>query len=722
MWCTVPCCARCAKPGVNEVKLADAADKAHHSMPKIKRSSIEAIRHQVNLVDVAGAYTQMKRAGSQWRGLSPFGTEKSPSFFVHPEKNVFMDYSSGNAGDLFRFVQLKENLNFQEAVEMLASRFNITLEYEDDGMPPERASLRKELLELHEAAADYYHRAFLSDHEQAVWMRQYWEKDRNFPLELAKQFRVGIAPATAEGLIKTLQKKQFSAEAVNASGLFYMRQGERDYSRAKPRFRGRLMIPICDVQGRVVAFTARVTELTPEDDPTAQAKYVNSPETPIFSKSHLLFGLDHARKHIKEGDPFLLVEGQLDTLRCYQMGLDCAVAPQGTAITEAQMALLRRYTNKVEVLLDGDNAGQKAALRMLPLALKAGLGVTFLPLPQGSDPDELLSKDGAQALENLRKTPLTAMTFAVRSLLPDVGKASPQDKASALERCFNLLVQCDSAVVRSDYLLELAHLARTERSALERDFHLYEVRHAENERFAAINNAQRGTASGAAGGTQGGAGGTAGGYNAGSGGSAAYGSGNTAYGSNNTTAGYGATADGHNANGANSGYSTSDGGFGTANAPANGKLTSVEEEILFVLLHFPQLSRPVSETIDNEWINNESLAGSLLSRVLAYAHEDTFEGLDYLNPVLENEGERDYIYQLVGRFSELEDPIHFINMCLKQLFQDYIRNERQKIAQQRANNPSPTPEQKEFQRQQIIKLRELTQQKPPHLLPSPPAA
>lgn len=663
-------------------------------MPIIKRSSIETIRQQVNLVDVAGAYTQMKRAGSQWRGLSPFGNEKTPSFFVHPEKNVFMDYSSGNAGDLFRFVQLKENMNFQEAVEMLASRYNITLEYEDDGMPPERASLRKELLELHEIVADYYHRAFLSEHEQAAAMRAYWENDRKFPLELAKEFRVGFAPVSGEGLIKTLQKKHFTLDSVVASGLFYLRDSDRDYSRAKPRFRGRLMIPICDVQGRVVAFTARVTALTPQDDPTAQAKYVNSPETPIFSKSHLLFGLNHARKHIVEGEPFLLVEGQLDSLRCYQMGLHCAVAPQGTAITEAQMTLLRRYTNKVEVLLDGDSAGQKAALRMLPLALKAGLGVSFLPLPQGSDPDELFSTQGSAALEPLRRSRMSAMTFAVRALLPDVGQATPQDKASALERCFALLVQCDSSVVRSDYLLELAHLARTERSALERDFHFYELRHAQNERFAAAGgNAGSGSGGGAGGGEFSGAG-------------LAVGAGGNGFGS---SGGFG---------GASGGPGSGSGQGGAT----NGKLTSVEEEILFVLLHFPQLSRPVSETLDNEWINTESAAGTLLSRVLACAQEDSFEGLAHLEPVLENEEERAYIYQLVSRFSELEDPIGFINMCLKQLYQDYIKNERQRIAQQRANNPSPSPEQVELQRQQILRLRELSKQPAPHLLPLPPAA
>ncbi len=439
-------------------------------MPRIKRSCIEDIRQRVSLVDVAGAYTQMKRAGAQFRGLSPFNSEKTPSFYIHPEKNVFMDYSSGNAGDLFRFIQLKENLNFQEAVESIAQRFGIQLDYEDDGTPPERISLRKELFDLHEAATDYFHRCFKADKPQAEAMRAYWEQQRGFPPELAEEFQIGFSPPDGTPFIEFLRKKNYSIEALRESGLLYLRDHDKDLSRARARFRGRLMVPIRDVQGRVIAFTARVTDQTPKDDPSHEAKYINSPETPIFIKSHVLFGLERARKELQDGDSLILVEGQLDCLRCWQVGIKNAVAPQGTAITAHQLSLARRYTGHLECLLDGDSAGQKAALRMLPLALTAGLEVTFLCLPQGQDPDDLLREGGAEALDALRGKSLSAMQFSVQALLPEPKKAGAREKAEALDKIYAIVRECDSAVAQDAYLAEISRIVQVEPGAVRQDF------------------------------------------------------------------------------------------------------------------------------------------------------------------------------------------------------------------------------------------------------------
>ncbi len=440
-------------------------------MPRVKRSSIENLRQRVSLLDVVSPYTQMKRAGAQFRGLSPFNPEKTPSFYVHPEKNVFMDYSSGNAGDLFRFVQLKENLEFGEAVELLAERFSVPLEYEDDGMPRERLSLRKELLTLHELAADYYHRCLQADHRDSVTMREYWTGKRRFPLELADEFKVGFAPAGGGKLLDLLHKKGYSAEAIAQCGLFYVNDHDTAARHAKPRFRGRLMIPIRDVQGRVIAFTARQTDLTPQDDPSREAKYINSPETPLFKKSDVLFGLERARQHVGDGESLILVEGQLDCLRCIEKGVLNAVAPQGTAITEHQLALLRRYTSRAEVLLDGDNAGQKAALRMLPLALKAGLDVRFLCLPAGADPDELLAEGGAGALEALREQALGWIDFAAGVLVPPSLEPGSPEERHGLDEIFSIIAQSESEVVREQALSALAvRLSRVDRLALQRDF------------------------------------------------------------------------------------------------------------------------------------------------------------------------------------------------------------------------------------------------------------
>lgn len=613
-------------------------------MPLIAQSCLDTINQQVSLVDVAGLYTQMKRAGAQWRGLSPFGSEKTPSFYVHPEKNVFHDYSSGNAGNLFRFVMLKENLSFPEAVEFLAERYNVPLEYDSDGMTPERASLRKELFQIHEVATDYYHRAFHADHPEAEFIREYWTEKRQFPLEMADEYKIGLAPSSGEGFVKYMAGKGFSIEALKACGLLYIYDNARDASRARPRFRGRLMIPIRDIQGRVIAFTARTTDLVPDDDNSKEAKYVNSPETPLFTKSNVLFGLDHARKHIDETKAFVLVEGQLDCLRCFQQGVDSAVAPQGTAITENQLSLLRKYTPKIEVLLDGDRAGQKAAMRMLPLALAAGLEVHFLPLPEGMDPDDLLRDQGADALEDLRTKRLSAVRFAVNTLLPKPGQATPRDKAAALETMFTTLAGCDSAVVRGEYLDELAHLTRTDRSALETDFRRHRQRDQRAQGQPAPQPAQQ---------------------------------------NSNTE-----------------------------------KLTSAESVLLFTALHRPDLAQHYAQTIDHEWLDTSQRDGRLLGLVLAEAGIDQWDGAETLEPLLENEDERNYIYQLLTRELTFEDPIQAVNECIRRLFEQYIKRAQQDLEERILNAQSVPPEEMRKLHQERIRLRRLKLQPPTIELPT----
>lgn len=439
-------------------------------MPRLKDSCIDDVRQRVSLLDVAQSYTPMKRAGSQWRGLSPFAQEKTPSFFVHPDKNVFHDYSSGNAGDLFRFVELKENLSFTEAVETLARRYGVTLEYEDGpGTSPEKTSLRKELFELHEVAADYFADCFHAQHPEAEAIRDYWTARRGFTLEHATEFTIGYAPTSGGKLFDHLREQNFSPEALRQCGLFYIRETDTQFRRVKARFRGRLMIPIRDVQGRVCAFTARKTEATPEDDPAREAKYVNSPETPIFVKGRLLFNLDRARQHITPQSSFVMVEGQLDALRCYTEGVQTAIAPQGTAITEDQLNLLRRYTTRLEVLLDGDAAGQRAAFRLLPKALQVGMDVSFLPLPEGVDPDDLFREKGTRALDELRPQAQTAMQRAVASLMPDLKDMAPRAKAAALNEIYRILGVIDTATVRDDYLAELARLIQSNPDSLRHD-------------------------------------------------------------------------------------------------------------------------------------------------------------------------------------------------------------------------------------------------------------
>lgn len=461
-------------------------------MPVIKSSSLRDLKNRVNIHDVVVRVVALKKAGGgRFKGLCPFHSEKTPSFNVSADKGFYKCFGCGKAGDVINFVMETEGLQFTEAVEAIAQRSGITLEYEEGSGGPSREtrSLRQEIFDIHDLAADHYRQAFLATTPHGDFIRDYWVKNRKFTPELAEEFKIGFAPPEDSGLAAALLKRKFTEDALRQCGLFFMRDGALPtLGTMRPRFRGRLMIPIRDHQGRVVAFTARQLELTPADDPAREAKYVNSPETPIFTKSNLLFNLDRARSHAGEGHPFVLVEGQLDALRCWSAGLKTAIAPQGTSITDGQLALLRRYHPQVECFFDSDSAGQKAALRFLPMALKAGLEVRFLMLAGAEklDPDLLFLEKGLAAYEEVKRGSLSAMDFACRSLLPNPATASAEQKSRAATALFEIIVQADSDVTRTSFLSEIAGFLRVAPGALERDLRAFQARQG-GSRFASAN-------------------------------------------------------------------------------------------------------------------------------------------------------------------------------------------------------------------------------------------
>lgn len=451
-------------------------------MGRLSQRCIEDIRDRVDIVTVVERVVTLKRAGSEYRGLSPFTNERTPSFFVNPAKNFFYCFSSSTGGDIFKFVMLTEGLSFAEAAEALAQRHGIPLDYEEGSGPDSSSrSLRREILDLHEHVADAFHRAFLSQNEMAAQVRRYWTEDRRFPLSLAEEFRIGFAPPQdGTRLGEKLAKAGFSLEALNQSGIFRYRENLKHPSQLRPFFRGRLMIPIREaLQGEIIAFTARKLFCTPTDDSSHEAKYINTRETPAFRKSETLFNLDRARHHLDKGQkPFLLVEGQLDALRCWEKGLQTAIAPQGTSITEGQISRLKRYSQRLEVLLDGDSAGQRAALRILPMALQQEIELSFLCLPEGEDPDSLLAAKGSDGLDELRRNALPAMRFAARAALPPDSSSSPQARAAAMRKLFEIIAHSPSHVARQAYLEEAAHTLGIPADAAERDFRNFLTRKA----------------------------------------------------------------------------------------------------------------------------------------------------------------------------------------------------------------------------------------------------
>ena len=443
------------------------------AMSTLKPSCLRDLKTRVNLLEVVSRVVTVRKVGARFRGLCPFHQEKTPSFYVNPDNGFYKCFGCGKAGDAITFVRETEGLTFVEAVETLAKRFGVTLEYEaGTGPSREERSLRQELFDLHELAAEHFHEVFRGPGATGEFMRAYWTGKRRFPLELADEFKVGATDERGSELAAVLLKRKFSEDALRQCGLFFAprEDGPLMLGSLRHRFRGRLMIPIRDHQGRVVAFTARKTDLTPADDPAREAKYVNSPETPIFTKGNLLFNLDRARSHVGEGRPFIMVEGQLDAMRCWQVGLTTTLAPQGTAITDTQLGLLRRYHPQIECFLDGDSAGQKAAMRLLPMALRAGLEVKFLVLQPGEDPDSLFRDRGLPAYEEIRGHALSAMAFACHALLPGPSTASPEQKSRAAQSVFEIVSQSGFEVARTGFLAECAGYMRLPVASLQRDF------------------------------------------------------------------------------------------------------------------------------------------------------------------------------------------------------------------------------------------------------------
>jgi DNA primase len=531
-------------------------------MPVIKPTCLRDVKLRVNIVDVVGRVATLKKAGSRFKGLCPFHNEKSPSFHVDPDKGFYKCFGCGKAGDVITFVRETEQLTFTEAMETLGKRFGIPIEYEEGSGGPSREerSLRQEIFDIHETAAEHFHQVFKSASPTGDWMRAYWTEKRRFTAELADEFKIGAAEPSGNELAATLLRKKHSEDALRQCGLFFIREGSvLGLNSFKSRFRGRLMIPIRDHQGRVVAFTARQTDLTPEDDPAREAKYVNSPETPIFSKSNLLFNLDRARSHVGEGKPFVLVEGQLDSLRSWSVGLKTAIAPQGTSITEGQLILLRRYHTQVECFFDGDSAGQKAALRFLPMALKAGLEVRFLGGATDTkiDPDLLFLEKGLAGYDQVRAVALSAMAFACRALLPSPETATPEQKARIATELHALILNVESAVARSQFLAEAASILRLPLSALQQDFDSQRIRH-DRQQASRPAPVPTETQEVVAPPTQ----------------------------------------------------------IATKDTP--------EHHLLLTILHFEKIGKPLYYTLNHEWIDRTHPAGVLLDRFLTHIGEDDF--------------------------------------------------------------------------------------------------
>ncbi|HOX55363.1 MAG TPA: DNA primase [Candidatus Paceibacterota bacterium] len=354
-------------------------------------ATLEQIRAASDIVDVIGSYLPLKRAGANFVALCPFHKEKTPSFNVNPHRQIFHCFGCHKGGDVFAFVKEYENIDFPEAVRRLADRAKIPLEYEKNAGEQHSRHLKDRLLEVHEQIAQRWQNA-LANEASGHLARDYLAK-RGVSEEAVKLFRLGAAPDLWDDTVNWARSKGHELALVEQAGLILRRQeGDGYYD----RFRGRLMFPICDEQGRVIGFSGRVLA---GDEKTA--KYVNSPETPIFTKSKVFFGLDKSKRAVLEAGHAIVCEGQLDLIACFMAGVQNVVAPQGTAFTADHARILRRYVEEVVLCFDSDEAGQNAAVRSLDSLLASGLAVRVAVVPAPHDPDSFIKASGGPAFKQL---------------------------------------------------------------------------------------------------------------------------------------------------------------------------------------------------------------------------------------------------------------------------------------------------------------------------------
>lgn len=370
-------------------------------MPHIPPEVIEQVAAANDIVEVIGGYFPLKRAGSAWRALCPFHQEKSPSFHVNPQRQSYHCFGCGAGGSVFRFVMSYENVDFVTAVKRLADKAGVKIvEQELSTDDDRRLRMRKRLLALHQQAAEWFH-LNLRRTRAAEGARAYL-KGRGFSAEVAETWKIGYAPESWDALGDWAAGEGFTAEEIVRSGLVKVR-AEEEPEIANPqsaignpqwydRFRDRVMFPICNDYGEVIAFSGRVLDAEAQG-----AKYVNSPETMLFTKGNVLFGLHRSKRALIDAGAAIVCEGQIDLITAFEAGVKNVIAPQGTAFTEKQARILKRYVEEVILCFDSDVAGQKAAERSLPSLLESGLAVRVAEMPPGHDPDSLIRAEGGEA-------------------------------------------------------------------------------------------------------------------------------------------------------------------------------------------------------------------------------------------------------------------------------------------------------------------------------------
>lgn len=419
----------------------------------IPEDVIARIRDRADIVEIIGAHLSLSKAGQHYKGLCPFHSEKTPSFTVSPSRQMFHCFGCGEGGNVFTFLMKIEGAGFPTVVRALGEKLGIRVDAEPASpASKQRAEQSERLVALNCAAADFFHRTLLSD--PAAEPARAYLRNRGMTAETIERFGIGYAPQAWDGVLKALSAT-WSVADLAAAGLVVAREREQAGRKSGEtpgyydRFRGRVMLPIRDLQKRVIGFGGRVL------DDTAP-KYLNSPETPLFRKGRALYALEWAREGIARAEQAVIVEGYFDAIALHQAGLPNVVATLGTALTTEHVEVIRRFTNRVVLLFDPDAAGVRAALRTLDLFLGSGLSVQVGSLPAGDDPDTFIRSRGVEAFTTLIRAAPSLLEFTVEGSLTTDRRGSVEERVRCVEEVLALLQKLSNPVEKAAAIRHVA--------------------------------------------------------------------------------------------------------------------------------------------------------------------------------------------------------------------------------------------------------------------------
>ena len=414
----------------------------------ITKESIDKVYDAIRVEEVIEDFVQLKRAGSNFKGLSPFSNEQTPSFMVSPAKQIWKDFSSGKGGNAIAFLMEHEHFSYVEAIRYLAKKYNIELEETQSSDEEQQKNNEKESLYIvSEFARDYFQKILLDNEEGKAIGKTYF-KERGFSDETIKTFQLGYSPNEWQAFTEEALKKGYKLEYLNKTGLTIVKENKK-----YDAFRGRVMFPIHSMSGRVLGFGGRI--LT-NDKKTA--KYLNSPESDIYHKSKILYGIFYAKQHIVKEDNCYLVEGYTDMIQMYQKGIKNVVASSGTALTSEQIRLIHRLTSNITILYDGDSAGLRASIRGVDLILEQGMNVRICTFPDGEDPDSFSKNNSLTEIkEYLDKNTQDFIRFKA-SILVDESKNDPLKRAETIRDMIGSISKIPDAIKREVYIRECASI------------------------------------------------------------------------------------------------------------------------------------------------------------------------------------------------------------------------------------------------------------------------